>query len=177
MIKDNFFLLATCQQFNPGMGFVPYHQVTYTKGDLLWKGGYTSYGIGAGQYINKRKLQVGVSLQFIYAINSYGGDRQIFWMYASDPVASSKPFPRSVEYIDHYGFGVSPGAEINYFFYKNIGLGCNFNLQYYPFATSRPYDMNVADASEIEQYNQPTKAIFSSNIKVVYRFRDPRFMR
>jgi hypothetical protein len=183
MINNKLFILISQQQFDPGFGYFPNHPVIYSKGDLRWRAGYTSYGIGGGRIFKKNNFQAALSLQLIYALNSFGGSRMVFWEYSGDSwPLFERHIPCVLRYSDKYGYGVAPGAEINYFLNKNIGLGCNFNLNYFPFATSRfeNADIYITDPytdADIAKYNRPARLIFAMNLKVVYRFRDPKFLR
>ena len=153
------------------------------RGDLLWRSGYKYIGAGAGYVLKKNRFQSVFSLQLGYAANDLYGARVIFWEYTPReglPIWEQH-MSQQIYYEDKYGFGISPAVDINYFVYKNIGIGCNFFLNYFPFAKSTfsGADHYIGDLTEedIVKYNKPCKVFFSSNVKLVYRFRDPKFLR
>jgi hypothetical protein len=183
MINTKLFILVSQQPFDPGYGWFQNHPGEYLKGDLTWRAGYTSYGIGGGRIFKKDNFQAALSLQLIYALNYFRGGRSVFWEYSGDSwPLFERHIPCVLRYYDKYGYGIAPGAETNYFLNKNIGIGVNFNLNYFPFATSRfeNADIYITDPyteEDIAKYNRPARLILGMNLKVVYRFRDPKFLR
>jgi hypothetical protein len=80
----------------------------------------------------------------------------------------SEPLTAQLEYNS---IGFSPNAEIEYFITKHFGVGLNFNLNYYPFESSKLIGngKDQPDPFFVQTY-KPNDLSFTATFKLAYKF-------
>jgi hypothetical protein len=80
--------------------------------------------------------------------------------------------------LNYNSYGISTGAELEYFFTKNLGLGANIYYYYFPNETNKleGKDVQYVDKMIIDSY-KPINDFFLINFKLAYKFSFPKFKK
>jgi len=78
--------------------------------------------------------------------------------------------------LKYDSYGLSLGADLEYFFTKNFGFGANIYFYSFPFETNKleGLDVQYVDKNIIDSY-KPISNFFLINFKIAYKFSLPKF--
>jgi len=128
---------------------------------------YNSFNLGYAYIlpinsINDLTLSLGTNLSY-----RYEGSELVVFAHTQNTYLFEPLFA----YLEYNSIGISPNAEIEYFFTKHIGLGVNLNLNYYPFEHDKLKGDGVdePDPFYVQTY-KPQNLNFTSTFKLAYKF-------
>jgi len=156
VIKLNKTEFLTMLDYNPQNRHIGLISLVYMSLDL----GYAY--ILPMNAINNLVINLGTNFSY-----RYKGNEMVYYAYWpnqnwDEPLVAN---------LDYNSIGISPNAEIEYFFTKHFCFGINLNFNYYPFENNKLQDggFNQPDPFYVQTY-KPQNLNFTSTFKLAYKF-------